>query len=317
MPVRAADSATSEQPATPDLPREPGSTGRRDAEPWSPERRAARRAGFTTTREPAAGGEGPRPREHPSRVRARARPAALLLVPALLGALGGLVWGSAHPVEFLGRSDVLVESNVSLTGDLQTFEVTERDVTTQRSLIASPTVVREASRLAGTDLTDATSVSTTQDSNVLTLQVVAPTREGARRATDAYVRSYLSLVADRQRLQVEASLALAQASASAASEAVDRLDGAVAATSPAQQPVLLSLQSAERGSLAQQQRDAQQRISQLQDTASRLPVNLQRYDRVPALSPTGFSGRTWVLLGLAAGLAVGAMVLARLAERRP
>ncbi len=245
------------------------------------------------------------------------RPVAVVVILTVLGALAGLVWGSANPVQYQGRSDVLVESNVSLTGDLETFEVTERDVTTQQTLIASPTVVGEASRRAGVDLSDAVSVSAAPDSNILTLQAVRPTRAGARDATEAYVRSYLSMVAARQKLQVDAQLALARDSDQAAAEALDRLDGAVASTSSAQQPVLLSLQSSERSSLAQQQRDAQAKVARLESSASRLPVNLQRVDATPRLTPSGFTERTWVLLGAAAGLVVAVMVLARLAERRP
>lgn len=283
---------------------------------------AAPTAGTTERQDPVEGDPSPDEpgRRAPRRSSLRApwaRSVAVVLVLTVLGALAGLVWGSSHPVEFQGRSDVLVESNVSLTGDLQTFEVTERDVTTQQALIASPTVVGEASRRAGADLSDAVIVSAAPDSNILTLQVVQPTRQGAREATEAYVRSYLALVAARQKLQVDSQLMLAQDSDQAASAALDRLDAAVAGTSAVQQPVLLSLQSSERSSLAQQQRDAQDKVARLEASASRLPVNLQRVDTTPRLTPSGFSELTWMLLGAAAGLVVAAMVLARLAERRP
>ena len=304
MPVRAPGSATTVRPAASASLPEHGS-GEPDAE-RSP----------TAAQHLPAGDEG-QARRHASLRRTVWPSVALVVVLALLGALAGLLWGHAHPVQVQGRSDVLVESNVSLTGDLQTFEVTERDVTTQQTLIASPTVVGEASRRAEADLADALSVSAAPDSNILTLQAVRPTRAGAREATDAYVRSYLALVAARQKLQVDAQLALARASVQSASDALTRLDAAVAATPPAQQPILLTLQSAERSSFAQQQRDGQEKVDRLQDAASRLPVNLQRVDRAPVLTSVGFTVRTWTLLGLAAGLVVAVMVVARLAERRP
>lgn len=320
MPARPADSGTTVPLHLPARTGERRSAERDAAERWSPERRAVERAGADRQVSPAEGAAeepGHRARGRSPRRRTLWRPVALVLVLALLGALAGFLWGSGHPVQFQGRSDVLVESNVSLTGDLQPFQVTDRDVTTQQTLVASPTVVAEASRRAGTDLSEAVSVSAAPDSDILTLEAVQPTREGALRATDAYVRGYLAMVAARQKVQVDAQLKLAKDSDEAASQALDRLDGAVASTSAAQQSILLTLQSAERGSLAQQQRDAQDKVARLADAASRLPVNLQRVDPAPVLSPTGFTERTWVLLGAAAGLVVAVMVLARLAERRP
>lgn len=283
---------------------------------------AAPASGAAVRQEPAEEGTSPDARGRRTWARSSVRgilgrPVAMVIILTVLGALAGLVWGSANPVQYQGRSDVLVESNVSLTGDLETFEVTERDVTTQQTLIASPTVVAEASRRAGVDLSDAVSVSAAPESNILTLQALQPTHEGAREATEAYVRSYLAMVAARQKLQVDAQLQLARDSDQAAAEAMDRLDGAVAFAQTAQQSVLLSQQSSERSSLAQQQRDAQAKVARLENSASRLPVNLQRVDTEPRLTPSGFTLLTWVLLGAAAGLVVAVMVLARLAERRP
>lgn len=325
MPARAADSRTTTPLPLPARTTERRSDERRSAERdaaerWSPEHRAvesARADRHTSPEDPSQEEAAHRSRGRSSRRRAVWRPVALALVLTLLGALAGFLWGSRHPVQFQGRSDVLVESNVSLTGDLQSFQVTDRDVTTQQTLVASPTVVAEASRRTGVDLSRAVSVSAAPDSDILTLQAVQPTREGAQRATEAYVRGYLAMVAARQKVQVEAQLKLAQDSDAAASQALDRLDGAVAATSTAQQSILLTLQSSERSSLAQQQRDAQDKVARLGDAASRLPVNLQRVDPAPVLTPTGFTERTWTLLGAAAGLVAAVLVLARLAERRP
>lgn len=238
-----------------------------------------------------------------------------VLVAALLGGLAGAAYGRLNPIQYQVRSDILIESDVSLTGDLQVFEVNERDVVTQRSLLASPTVAAGASERSGLDLGEA-STSTTQDSNIVSVEVVQPTRALATTALEAYVGSYLDLVAGRQRLQLESELAVVRASVQSATDELTRLDGAVGTVPVAQQAVLLSQQSAQRTTLAAQQREAVERAGRLEAALARVPVNLQRIDEAPVPEPSGLGLVQWALLGLLAGATSGMMVVLRVAERR-
>lgn len=243
------------------------------------------------------------------------RAVAAVAAGAVLGLGVGVVYGVLNPRQVSASLDVLVDSNVSLTGDLQVFEVTDREVATQQTMLGSAAVAQAASRATGLDLGRA-SVASAQNSDVITVSTVQPTQEQASRAVTAYVDGYFAMVADKQRGQLQGALAGAQGSAQAATEALAALDAALAALPADERSDALQRQSSQRDSFAEQQRTAAQQEQRLQASLASLPVNVALVDSAPDLESTGLSPLQTGLIGGLLGGTVALLVVLRVLERR-
>lgn len=245
-----------------------------------------------------------------------ARRVLWVVLAAAVGAVIGAGYGFVNPAAYQISGEVQVSADFDLTGGQTVGQVSPGDVATQQALLNSQSV-RLSAREALPEGLGESRTTTAADSSVIGVTVTAATPELASKSIDAYLNSYLDLVASQQEAQINSRLSVLDLRAQAADGQLGQLDAAVASTPGDQRAAVVGQQSAERASAVAERLENQQRASRLRAALDQLPVNVQRLSAVDvAPQPSGLALWQWSAVGalLAAGAAV--LVIMRLAERQ-